>query len=76
MQFHDFVMVNNEKSGIEMKFIIGSGLGYDSGAMIKGGVIVGHASISPPNFETRLAVVIFFYVFTAYLAGLIFLITL
>ena len=57
MQFHDFVMVNNEKSGIEMKFIIGSGLGYDSGAMIKGGVIVGHASISPPNFETRLAVV-------------------
>ena len=57
MQFHDFVMVNNEKSGIEMKMIIGSGLGYDRGAMIKGGIIVGHSTISPPSFETRHAMV-------------------
>ena len=63
MQFHDFVMVNNEKSGIDTKFIIESGLGYDRGAMIKGGLIVGHASISPPGFETRFAVVNFVLIF-------------
>lgn len=57
MQFIDFVMVNNDKASIDMKFIKGTGYGYEKGAMVKGGLMVGHASISPTGFETRVAMV-------------------
>ena len=59
MQFHEFVMVNNEKASIDMKFIKGTGYGYEKGAMVKGGLMIGHASISPANFETSVAMVSF-----------------
>ena len=64
IQFHDFVMVNNEETGIETKFVIGTEYGYEHGAMIKGALIVGHSSISKnPKLETERGVVswIFYY---------------
>nr|XP_014351910.1 PREDICTED: fibrocystin-L [Latimeria chalumnae] len=45
LQFHNFLMVNNEKAGIEMKQILAShvgGWGESTGAMIKDAKIVGH----------------------------------
>ncbi|XP_078071648.1 PKHD1 like 1, tandem duplicate 1 [Mustelus asterias] len=45
LQFHNFVMVNNEKAGIETKAILRSyvkGWGEDRGALIKNATIVGH----------------------------------
>ena len=58
IQFHDFVMVNNEKASIDMKFIKGTGYGYERGAMVRGGLMVGHTeSISPAGFETEVGMV-------------------
>ncbi|KAM7384668.1 hypothetical protein PAMA_011835 [Pampus argenteus] len=45
VQFHEFVMVNNEKAGIEAKSILQwavSGFGQDGGAMVSNSIIVSH----------------------------------
>ena len=47
IQFHDFVMVNNEFAGIEMKLIKGTPWGEDKGALVKNAVIVGRNTASP-----------------------------
>ncbi|XP_077992871.1 fibrocystin-L-like [Glandiceps talaboti] len=43
VQFHNFLMANNEKAGIEMVAVSG---GWDDGPMVKDSVIIGHSSIS------------------------------
>ena len=50
-------MVNNEKASIDLKFIKGTGYGYDRGAMVKGGLMVGHSSIAADTFETAVGIV-------------------
>eukprot|EP00062_Callorhinchus_milii_P017054 gi/632969110/ref/XP_007900907.1/ PREDICTED: LOW QUALITY PROTEIN: fibrocystin-L [Callorhinchus milii] len=45
LQFHNFVMVNNEKAGIEMKRVLSSyvkGWGESSGAVITNTTVIGH----------------------------------
>ena len=50
LQFHDFVLVNNEKAGYEGKLISGV-VQYDeaNSPMVKGGLVIGHRSIDPSS---------------------------
>ena len=57
IQFIDFVMVNNELNGMDLKLIKGTPWGEQKGAMVKNAVIVGHSDIENPGFETKIGIV-------------------
>ena len=57
IQFIDFVMVNNEVAGMDLKLVQGTPWGEERGAMVKNALIVGHSDIEDDNFETETAIV-------------------
>ena len=59
MQFIDFVMIDNEEAGLDLKLVKGTPWGEERGALVKDVVVAGHADIDDEDFETRVAIVSF-----------------
>ena len=57
LQFIDFVMVDNEKSGMDLKLILGTPWGEEKGAAVTDSLIVGHTGLVENNYETNLGLV-------------------
>ena len=57
IQFIDFVMVNNEVAGMDIKLVKRTPWGEERGALIKNAVIVGHSIQEDDSFETKTAIV-------------------
>ena len=51
LQFIDFVLVDNEKAGIDLKLILETPWGLEKGAGIVRNTIVGHSGLVLPNYE-------------------------
>uniref|UniRef100_H2YG49 Uncharacterized protein n=1 Tax=Ciona savignyi TaxID=51511 RepID=H2YG49_CIOSA len=56
IQFHDFVMVNNEKTGMDLKMVSGTDWGEEKGAVIKNAVVVGHSLTTASTFQTSVGI--------------------
>jgi len=54
LQFIDFVMVDNEKAGIDLKLVLGTAWGD---AVIKDSLIVGHTDLANSDFESTRGIV-------------------
>ena len=61
IQFIDFVMVDNEVAGMDIKLIKGTEWGEEKGALIKDSLIVGHSDAAPAGYESNRGIVSFFY---------------
>lgn len=59
IQFIDFVMVDNEVAGMDLKLVIGTSWGEEKGALVKNALIVGHSSVEDEESETGVAMVTF-----------------
>jgi len=61
LQFHDFKMVDNEKSGLDLKVVFGTSWGLgDQSAGVVNSLIIGHSATVPSNYESSRAIVSFF----------------
>ena len=57
LQFHDFVLVDNEKAGVELALILGTSWGFEKGAAVNGTLVVGHSDLARTGSETSLGIV-------------------
>uniref|UniRef100_H2YQB4 Polycystic kidney and hepatic disease 1 (autosomal recessive)-like 1 n=1 Tax=Ciona savignyi TaxID=51511 RepID=H2YQB4_CIOSA len=58
IQFHNFILVNNLVTAVDLKTISGTIWGEKRGAMIKDATIVGHSSISAESMQTSVGIML------------------
>ena len=63
IQFHDFVLADNEQSGMDLKLVVGTSWGLgDRSASVVNSIIVGHSSLVASDYESNLAIVSHFII--------------